>query len=403
MLAAAKRGKAIYFDIGTLLTISVVIHFISTVLLLVVAYHLKDRAGVAWWAASDLSFACGFGLIMIGYALPDWLHSLVGNLLIDLGTGFAYVGVTRFLHGSRLALWPLLPAMMLAIGKTVWFFGHGLDFYGSLLFAAPLRAWLSAAAAWLLFYRAEPALRPASTFTARLYLVWGAMLLSRAAWWLFLSDPSLDPSDSDPTTGPALFVRSCLIFLITPSYLWMLVRRLSADLEQQAQRDPLTGIANRRVMWRAGETEIARAARSGKPVAVLMMDLDRFKAINDQWGHKGGDAILTAAAGGLTSVMRGTELLARIGGEEFLALLPETDLAGAQAVAERLRGMIEALSVPFDGQEIRCTVSIGIAVLGQHGDRWESLVVAADKALYQAKNKGRNRHEVAETLSAPSV
>jgi diguanylate cyclase (GGDEF)-like protein len=175
--------------------------------------------------------------------------------------------------------------------------------------------------------------------------------------------------------------------------------RLLADLlgaRSDAAHDPLTGLANRRAADARLEAERLRAGRSAEPLSVLMLDLDHFKRINDLHGHAAGDAVLVAVAQVLREELRGIDLAARHGGEEFLALLPGTDARAALEVAERLRARIAGQSIAWHDRELRITTSIGAATLDA-GESVPSLIGRADAALYQAKAAGRDRCIAAPT------
>ncbi|WP_397449616.1 diguanylate cyclase [Pseudomonas sp. NA-150] len=174
------------------------------------------------------------------------------------------------------------------------------------------------------------------------------------------------------------------------------------ELAELATTDGLTGLANRRKLDHVLKTEWARGLRSGKPMSLLMIDVDHFKAFNDRHGHHGGDETLRTVAQSIVgSIRRPGDLVARYGGEEFSVVLPETPLRGAQLIAENIRIAIEALP-PFAGDPNPITVSIGIACQAQHSrESLSALVTAADKALYEAKHNGRNRVEHAVTAAHP--
>jgi len=157
-------------------------------------------------------------------------------------------------------------------------------------------------------------------------------------------------------------------------------------------RDSLTGLANRRRLDQVLRQEWARAQRNHMPLALLMVDVDHFKAFNQRHGHAGGDHALREVAKAIEACLRRpADLAARYGGEEFQVVLPETDLAGAQVMAERIRRSVEEL-VPFADDARGVTVSIGIGLSGTQYDL-ARLLGAADEALYRAKAKGRNRVE----------
>nr|WP_316642456.1 diguanylate cyclase [uncultured Roseateles sp.] len=159
--------------------------------------------------------------------------------------------------------------------------------------------------------------------------------------------------------------------------------------------DHLTGLANRRAFFEAAEVEIQRCKRYPRPLSLVMFDCDHFKAINDRYGHPGGDEVLRHFAGQLRAVCREVDLVARIGGEEFIALLPSTDVAGALAFAERVRQGASELPVVFDGRAIPYSTSAGVASWTEDTAGLDALIKRADRALYAAKSGGRNRVEMA--------
>lgn len=166
-------------------------------------------------------------------------------------------------------------------------------------------------------------------------------------------------------------------------------------LQQLATCDGLTGIANRRSFDDKLQLEWSRGQRQGEPMALILADVDQFKAYNDHYGHQGGDTCLKAVAGILQQqIFRAADLAARYGGEEFAIILPNTDLAGAEIVAERLRGELEALELPHAASEVSpwVTLSLGVAsCVPAVSGRPEHLLADADAALYAAKGQGRNR------------
>jgi diguanylate cyclase (GGDEF)-like protein len=164
--------------------------------------------------------------------------------------------------------------------------------------------------------------------------------------------------------------------------------RWTEEQASEARIDSLTGLANRRALEEILAAEISRADRFAHQLAVVLLDLDRFKEINDSFGHAAGDVMLRAVSRLLTSLARQGDTVARWGGEEFVVVLPETDLAGAQRFAERLRRTIEAHAVG----EMKTSASCGVATMLPE-DSVEELIGAADQALYQAKSNGRNRTE----------
>lgn len=168
-------------------------------------------------------------------------------------------------------------------------------------------------------------------------------------------------------------------------------RLLQRELHRLATTDSLTGLLNRRRMIEQGGAELLRVVRYGQPCALLMLDLDHFKSINDGYGHAAGDSILVTVSAAVGGLLRETDFFGRIGGEEFAILLPQTDRDGAINLAERLRGVVNDIRLGLpDGRVIGVTVSIGVTHLRDSDSRFEDALVRADAALYAAKAAGRN-------------
>jgi diguanylate cyclase (GGDEF)-like protein len=171
----------------------------------------------------------------------------------------------------------------------------------------------------------------------------------------------------------------------------------------QAVTDGLTGLANRRSFDDELALEWRRAERVGDSLALLLLDLDDFKRVNDEFGHQAGDVVLRRVAAILDSGARHVDLAARYGGEEFALLAPETDTLGAKKLAERLRADLEAATIELPtGGKLNVTASIGVAVKGDL-ERAEQLVAAADEALYEAKRNGKNRVVTAGSQATPAT
>ena len=166
--------------------------------------------------------------------------------------------------------------------------------------------------------------------------------------------------------------------------------RLFREVQRLSTTDPLTGLSNRRHFDAAAKLEVIRARRYGRPLSAVMVDLDHFKRVNDAFGHAAGDRVLVGVAGLCVRLARTTDLKARLGGEEFCLLLPETPAESARVLAERLRADIEALPFDADGRAFRITASLGIGGYVP-GDELEKVIDRADSALYAAKESGRNR------------
>ncbi len=184
------------------------------------------------------------------------------------------------------------------------------------------------------------------------------------------------------------------------------IQKSLSNLHQQADQmaklahtDPLTGLSNRRHLFEQLENEFARAQRYRRPFCLLYIDMDGFKAINDQFGHLFGDEILRGSARSMQAVLRATDLIARIGGDEFAVLLPETNLVGAEHVAEKLRKALAAYGSQLSPSLPSLTLSVGVGQIGEEDDAIEDILARADKAQYLAKAAGRSLTRTQEDLA----
>jgi len=174
-----------------------------------------------------------------------------------------------------------------------------------------------------------------------------------------------------------------------------------AVAEIRAATDGLTGLPNKRAVTDALKRTFAQATMTKAPLALLLLDLDHFKQVNDQYGHAEGDQVLAAVGAALRSVLRARDFAGRNGGEEFAVLLPDTDIAAALEIAERVRATIAEVTMP--GTDVPVTVSIGVAGFPGHASTLDRLERLADAALYVAKRRGRNRVELAESAAADDL
>jgi diguanylate cyclase (GGDEF)-like protein len=184
------------------------------------------------------------------------------------------------------------------------------------------------------------------------------------------------------------------------------LRETIGELESISVTDSLTGLRNRRYLMQEGERLVARHMRSGQPLAALMLDIDHFKKVNDTHGHQTGDALLRHVSGIMAETVRGSDVLARIGGEEFCILAPSADEAQAVLLAERIRERVQMCPLPLGRETLACTLSIGVARLAEDvefgSSPLEDALARADAALYEAKRTGRNRVAAASVLPPSS-
>jgi diguanylate cyclase (GGDEF)-like protein len=191
-----------------------------------------------------------------------------------------------------------------------------------------------------------------------------------------------------------LIITIVILLLILYFMVWKLVSRLQESqkqLKQLSVTDELTGLRNRRYIMERLEDEFQRARRSGKPMGLIMLDLDFFKQINDMHGHQFGDLVLKAVASRMRSGIREYDLLGRVGGEEFFIVSPEAEVEETLRIAERIRELISGEAISDGKREVTVTISAGVTMLKEHDRDIDVLFSRADTALYSAKQQGRDR------------
>ncbi len=189
----------------------------------------------------------------------------------------------------------------------------------------------------------------------------------------------------------ACVASTALLFVALPPVVLLQRSLLHKQLRAAARIDAKTGLLNAASWQREADTEIGKALHGREPLALLLIDVDHFKRVNDTCGHLTGDQVLAGLSAALRLLVRASDLVGRFGGEEFVALLPRTSVAEAHLVAERIRARISEMTVPVEENTVTVTVSIGVAMLATHGHNLFELLAAADLALYRAKEAGRDR------------
>jgi len=226
------------------------------------------------------------------------------------------------------------------------------------------------------------------------------VLLARAAWGaagMPTGQGLLQPGGIAGLSFMLLFV---VLLVASFGFVFMSKERADEVNRRLAALDELTGVANRRSIIAALDRDVSRAIRTREPLAVMMVDIDLFKRVNDEHGHLAGDQVLRSVVDVVRHRIRSQDIVGRYGGEEFLVVLCDTPAQGAQQLAEQLREAVQASHFPWNGKELAVTVSVG--VFGgrlEPGDSWDQLIHTADSALYRAKQTGRNRVVVATSLS----
>jgi diguanylate cyclase (GGDEF)-like protein len=311
---------------------------------------------------------------------------VMGNGLLMVGCALFYFGTRRF-YGLRSGWRPWALVGVLLLSWQVFFFVVHPDYRLRLcVFASTLAVLLVLHIRLLLRHRGRGF---AARFTAGVLAVQTLVLVARAVSTFWLDTPTSYRFTPSPMQSVYIATYSFSVLLVSVGVLLMASERLRSEFEHLANHDSLTGVLARRAVLQDSAAEFVRWQRYHHGFALLMVDVDHFKRINDQHGHAVGDRVLVQVVESLGHALRTVDRLGRYGGEEFLALLPETSLDEARLVAERMRTSV-VQGVPAHRLP-GCTVSIGVATVRVGDAHLDAVLARADAALYKAKRLGRNR------------
>jgi len=380
------------FEVNTLFLLTIDVEAILGLLLLLVWVQSTRVHAVAWWASAHLMRAISVMLYGLYGSVPDLLSIDLPNVLLFSSFGVTWNGA-RVFNGRE-----ALPGSLIA-GAGLWLlasqwpgFEPGSEVRGQLsALIIATYTWLTAHEFWR--GRNEPLVSRWPAIV--LFFTHGAMFLLRTPL-----NSLLHGKDSDGLLSSAwLSVLSLEAFLMTIATAFILLamskERTELRHKTAAMTDPLTGLLNRRAFLQDAESLLQQQTARDRPIAVLLIDLDHFKSINDRFGHAVGDKVLQIFAKTTRGGLRQADLVGRLGGEEFTVVLADASLDNAYLVADRLRKAFAAGAAVVDGEAIYATASIGVAVIIDPRQDLAKLITLADQALYLAKARGRNRVEVA--------
>jgi diguanylate cyclase (GGDEF)-like protein len=380
------------FEVNTLFLLTIDVEAILGLLLLLVWAQNSRVMAVVWWASAHLMRATSVTLYGLYGSVPDLVSIDLANVLLFSSFGVTWNGARVFNGHSA------LPGSLIA-GAALWLLASQWPgFEMSLEMRGQLSALIIASYAWLTAYefwrgRREP-----------LVSRWPAISLFFTNGTLFLLRTPLTAlmhgKEADSVLSSAwLSVLSLEAFLMTIATAFILLamskERTELRHKTAAMTDPLTGLLNRRAFMQDAEVLLQQQVARDRPIAVLLVDLDNFKSINDRFGHPVGDKVLQVFARTVRGGLRSTDLVGRLGGEEFGVVLADAGHDNAFLVADRLRNAFAASAAVVDGHVLHATMSVGISVIIDPGQTLSELMALADQALYLAKARGRNRVEVA--------
>ncbi|MBY0557538.1 MAG: GGDEF domain-containing protein [Burkholderiaceae bacterium] len=367
-----------------MLLIQVCTTVLTTALLVVTACYRDSPPELRWWALGDLVISVGLALTNLDH-VPELLAALLGYSLLGLGIALVLRGVC--VHcGATLTNTHILLLTLIAFGVSAYFTlvepsVRGRIAFGGLYFG--LLNWVCAYAVGR--YAGERGM----VITATGFAMLGTALLVRGMI-LLMQDGPLDLSGSvllGITMLTIPLAQMCTAFGLILMVMW----RYAERLRYLSSIDALTGAFNRAGLQNQGGRLAQRLLRARRDMAVLMIDVDHFKQINDRYGHAAGDEVLRFLTRLLRQELRPMDVLARLGGEEFVLVLEGIDADAALRLAERLRARIATEVVPVDAGSVAYTVSIGVVTSALAGYELATLMAEGDRAMYAAKQAGRNQ------------
>ena len=380
------------FDLPTLFAVTLFVNVVAGLLLVFSWMQRRSEAALALWGTGFLFSAAALALIAAHDLITEFWSVLVANTLWTAGHGIKWAAARHF-EGRR------TPLAWIFAGAAIWLAAcQNETFYAS----PEARIMLPTAIVviYLLLCAAE-------IWRARereLISHWPAIILLLAHAGMYFVRVAL--VDVVPYPGgvlppdPHWFPTGLFEILFNTFCMSVVLVNMAKERAELYQRrasliDPLTGIANRRAFFDCGEQLLAQFALERRSAVFVLLDLDRFKDINDKFGHQFGDLVLARFCEVTKSMLRPCDLFGRLGGEEFGCLLPDASFAEALRTAERVRSAVASIPLVFETVPVLATVSAGIAALSEADRHMGELFAAADRALYRAKAKGRNRVESA--------
>src|ERR1700722_3143556 len=383
------------FDISTLAFARGVVAIVGGVILLM--HWWQDRAAwsALWWAIASSGTGVGIILLAMHDTLPIYASTRVGPLALDICAALVWVAA-RIFNRRSVNPYSVLAALGVWIGLLVFTALHtnvqlaialGVAISASLFAAAGAEFWLARTEGlrgrWpMIVVLGSEAV---ALFLAAIQYSSSALTLPTIGWFGIIHFVGL------------VYAGGSVIFLIM-----MLNDRSEAKPQAAALVDPLTGLANRRAFMDRAQRFLARTVRDNVPFSILALDLDRFKKINDTFGHPTGDHVLRTFSDVAAKVLRPGDIAGRIGGEEFAVALPDCGVEAALAVARRIRSTFQDDANFVNGKPVGATLSVGVATAPEHGQTLAEIIASADHALYRAKGIGRNRVILAASLSGDS-
>jgi diguanylate cyclase (GGDEF)-like protein len=396
LACAALMDWTSVVDVRTLAVMNILLFLLYAVVMLVNARISGAWRPAGWFAGANVSRAASL-LVVLGSGwleVPRPVAQATAGVLAVSGVMMLHRSFAELLERGPLLRWLqyLLVVLMAAgAGYILW---APRSFPAALFLASLTLGVQTALIASVVFRFSGKEVGLAGWLTGMALSLYALIMLMQAIVTLHYKSPDYPQAAAQMER---LWMVVCLVTssAVAFGFMFLSSAKLRTELLWRAQVDELTGLLNRWALKRVAVREIVRCRRMKGTLAVVMMDLDGLKAINDEKGHGCGDVVLQAVAGALQETVREKDSVARMGGDEFCVLLPNTELAEAVMVAERLRAKVHELSIRFRGEVLNVRTSLGVAASELCGLTWQGLMDESDAALYKAKREGKNRVVVA--------
>ncbi|HEY8083976.1 MAG TPA: GGDEF domain-containing protein [Methylophilaceae bacterium] len=381
---------SLIFDFNTIVFMVAVLTFMLSGLLLLAGLNRGDAQGSRHWALANILLSIGLAMSFTQFFLTHSWCFVFGAVLLTAGMSLQYVGLQKFKR-EPVTWWVPVSAVLAVFVMTMWFHAINHDTQGRMVANSLIYAAINIACARLVLVPAPAPLKTAYRFTGITFLALAGTMIGRAVLSYIEPSQSFVNQLFPPVSPRLFFVGSMMQMCLTFGFVLMMNYRLVTDLRVLAIRDPLTGILNRRSLEDEASYLLARCHRNSEVMTMMMIDVDHFKAVNDEYGHQAGDEVLKHLVNIVNTTIRTGDYFARYGGEEFCVMLPLTTKEEALVLAERLRQKYADTPIQFDSKSIQSTISIGLTDTHQSGVQFVNLVSLADQAMYQAKRAGRNQ------------
>ena len=385
-------------DLRTLFILTVLINIIIAFIMAIYWHTQKTYAGFGYWTLANVAMTVTFSLFALKGIAPEFVTVVIANTSAITGSICRYAGVRFFwgaeslphvrFHQAVVVVCALLLTYYTCIDDNIVLRLFAVSLIVSGYFLATARNMIKGATqgypyeAWTL---------------ALLNLVYATLMMGRAFEWLIFPEARHLLIASSMST---LYFSSILLLEVTTALLFLMLNsqrlaknllQMQGDLEKLAASDMLTGLYNRRKLEEVCTAALTHARVHNRPSALLLIDLDHLKQMNDTFGHPAGDALLNTVVKTIRSQLRDQDILGRLGGDEFVVVLPATPEDAAKTFADQIRQSVQCQPFLWEDQEMAMSISVGVAALSDADCNWQDWLKRADTNLYQAKKGGRNQ------------